>query len=211
MHMNSQVTTQMSPQMGSQIKILVVDDHAVVRAGLRNFLTDTPDMHIAGDASNSDEALRLVRGQDWSVVLLDISLPDLPVLILSMHPENRYAVQLLRNGASGYLQKEAMAGELVSAIRTVVSGRKYVSAAVAQLLAVDIDESSDGPLHGTLSEREFQIFCRLAQGQGPTKIAEDLSLSVKTVSTYRMRILEKMKMTSNADLTYYAIKNNLVD
>jgi two-component system invasion response regulator UvrY len=227
MHMNSQMTTQISPQMGSQIKILVVDDHAVVRAGLRNFLTDTPDMHIAGDATNSDEALRFVRGQDWSVVLLDISLPDksgveilkqikrekpdLPVLILSMHPENRYAVQLLRNGASGYLQKEAMAGELVSAIRTVVSGRKYVSPAVAQLLAVDIDESSDGPLHGTLSEREFQIFCRLAQGQGPTKIAEDLSLSVKTVSTYRMRILEKMKMTSNADLTYYAIKNNLVD
>ena len=209
------------------IKILVVDDHAVVRAGLRSFLADTPDMEIAGDASNSGEALRLIRGGEWHVVLLDISLPDksgvevlkqikrekpdLPVLVLSMHPESRYAVQLLRSGASGYLQKEAMAAELVSAIRTVVLGRKYVSPAVAQLLATDIDSSSGGPLHGALSEREFQIFCRLAQGQGATKIARDLSLSVKTVSTYRTRILEKMKMTSNADLTYYAIKSNLID
>lgn len=211
----------------AMIRILVVDDHAVVRAGLRSFLADVPDMEISGDAANSDEALRLVRDQDWSVVLLDISLPDksgmevlsqikrekpdLPVLVLSMHPETRYAVQLLRGGASGYLQKEAMAAELVSAIRTVVLGRKYVSAAVAQLLATDIDASNDGPLHGTLSEREFQVFCRLAQGQGATKIAQDLSLSVKTVSTYRTRVLEKMKMASNADLTYYAIKNNLVD
>jgi len=209
------------------IRILVVDDHAVVRAGLRSFLADVPDMEISGDAGNSVEALRLVRDQDWSVVLLDISLPDksgmevlkqikrekpdIPVLVLSMHPESRYAVQLLRSGASGYLQKEAMAAELVSAIRTVALGRKYVSAAVAQLLATDIDSSTDGPLHGTLSEREFQIFCRLAQGQGATRIAQDLSLSVKTVSTYRTRVLEKMKMTSNADLTYYAIKNNLVD
>ena len=209
------------------IKILVVDDHAVVRAGLRNFLADCPDMEIAGDAANCEQAVRLVREQDWSVVLLDISLPDksgvdvlkqikrekpdLPVLVLSMHAENRYAVQLLRNGASGYLQKEAMAADLVGAIRTVVLGRKYVSPAVAQLLANDVDAVSDGPLHGALSEREFEIFCRLARGQGATSIAEDLSLSVKTVSTYRTRILEKMKLGSNADLTYYAIKNNLID
>jgi DNA-binding NarL/FixJ family response regulator len=209
------------------IKILVVDDHAVVRAGLRNFLADCPDMEIAGDAANCEQAVRLVREQDWSVVLLDISLPDksgvdvlkqikrekpdLPVLVLSMHAENRYAVQLLRNGASGYLQKEAMAADLVGAIRTVVLGRKYVSPAVAQLLANDVDAVSDGPLHGTLSEREFEIFCRLARGQGATSIADDLSLSVKTVSTYRTRILEKMKLGSNADLTYYAIKNNLID
>lgn len=209
------------------IKILVVDDHAVVRAGLRNFLADCPDMQIAGDAANSEQAVRLVREQDWSVVLLDISLPDksgvdvlkqikrekpdLPVLVLSMHAETRYAVQLLRNGASGYLQKEAMAVDLVGAIRTVVLGRKYVSSAVAQLLANDIDTVGDGPLHGALSEREFEIFCRLARGQGATSIANDLSLSVKTVSTYRTRILEKMKLASNADLTYYAIKNNLID
>ena len=209
------------------IKILVVDDHAVVRAGLRNFLADCPDMEIAGDAANSEQAVRLVREQDWNVVLLDISLPDksgvdvlkqikrekpdLPVLVLSMHAENRYAVQLLRNGASGYLQKEAMASDLVGAIRTVVLGRKYVSPAVAQLLANDIDTMGDGPLHGALSEREFEIFCRLARGQGATSIAEDLSLSVKTVSTYRTRILEKMKLASNADLTCYAIKNNLID
>lgn len=213
--------------MNGPIRILVVDDHAVVRAGLRNFLADAPDMEIAGDASNSDEALRLIREQDWHVVLLDISLPhksgieilkqikrekpNLPVLVLSMHPESRYAVQLLRNGAGGYLQKEAMAEELIAAIRTVVVGRKYVSPAVAQLLALDIDQSGKGPLHAALSEREFQIFCRLAGGQGPTRIAEDLSLSVKTVSTYRVRILEKMKMASNADLMYYAIKNDLVD
>jgi two-component system, NarL family, invasion response regulator UvrY len=209
------------------IKILVIDDHAVVRAGLRNFLADCRDMEIAGDAANAEDALRLVRDQDWQVVLLDISLPDksgvdvlkqikrakpdLPVLVLSMHAESRYAVQLLRNGASGYMQKEAMAGDLVGAIRTVVLGRKYVSPAVAQLLATDIDAVSEGPLHGILSDREFEIFCRLARGQGATSIAGDLSLSVKTVSTYRTRILEKMKMASNADLTYYAIKNNLID
>lgn len=209
------------------IRILVVDDHAVVRAGLRNFLAACPDMEIAGDATNAAQALRLVRDQEWQVVLLDISLPDksgvdvlkqikrakpeLPVLVLSMHAENRYAIQLLRNGASGYLQKEAMADDLVGAIRTVVQGRKYVSPAVAQLLANDIDTVGDGPLHGTLSEREFEIFCRLARGQGATSIAKDLSLSVKTVSTYRTRILEKMKMANNADLTYYAIKNNLID
>jgi two-component system invasion response regulator UvrY len=209
------------------IRILVVDDHAVVRAGLRNFLANCPDMEIGGDAANSEQAIQLVRKQDWHVVLLDISLPDksgvdllkqikrekpeLPVLVLSMHAESRYAVQLLRNGASGYLQKEAMADDLVGAIRTVVLGRKYVSPAVAQLLATDIDAVGDRPLHGTLSEREFEIFCRLARGQGATSIAEDLSLSVKTVSTYRTRILEKMKMASNADLTYYAIKNDLID
>jgi len=205
----------------------VVDDHAVVRAGLRNFLADCPDMEIAGDAANAEDALRLVRERDYNVVLLDISLPDksgvdvlkqikrakpdLPVLVLSMHAESRYALQLLRNGASGYLQKEAMADDLVGAIRTVVLGRKYVSQAVAQLLATDIDTVGEGPLHGALSEREFEIFCRLARGQGATSIADDLSLSVKTVSTYRTRILEKMKMASNADLTYYAIKNNLID
>ena len=209
------------------IRILVVDDHAVVRAGLRSFLGDCPDMEIGGDAATAEEALRLVRGQEWELVLLDVSLPDkngvdvlkqikrekpdLPVLVLSMHAESRYAVQLLRNGASGYLQKEAMAEELVGAIRTVVRGSKYVSPAVAQLLAFEINAVGEGPLHGTLSEREFEIFCRLARGQGASSIASDLSLSVKTVSTYRTRVLEKMKLVSNADLTYYAIKNNLID
>jgi DNA-binding NarL/FixJ family response regulator len=215
-------------QRGSKlIRILVVDDHAVVRAGLRNFLSECPDMEIGGDAANAEDALRLVREQDWDVVLLDISLPDrngvevlkqirlekpdLPVLVLSMHAEGRYAVQLLRHGASGYLQKEAMAEELAGAIRSVALGRKYVSPAVAELLATEIDGVGEGPLHSALSEREYEIFCRLAGGQGASSIANDLNLSVKTVSTYRTRILEKMKMASNADLTYYAIKNNLVD
>ena len=208
------------------IRLLVVDDHAVVRAGLRNFLADCVDMEIAGEASNSMEAMRLVRDQDWHVVLLDISLPDksgvdvlkqikrekpdLPVLVLSMHAESRYAVQLLRNGASGYLQKEAMAEDLVGAIRTVVLGRKYVSPAVAQLLATDVDSVGEGPLHGTLSEREFEIFCRLAKGQGATSIAGDLNLSVKTVSTYRTRILEKLELRTSAELIHYAVDNKLV-
>jgi two-component system invasion response regulator UvrY len=209
------------------IRILVVDDHAVVRAGISQFLDDCPDMEIGGNAANAEEALRLVRGQEWQLVLLDIELPDkngvdvlkqikrekpaLPVLVLSMHAEGRYAIQLLRNGASGYLQKEAMADELVGAIRTVAHGRKYVSPEVAQLLAFEVNAVGDGPLHGTLSEREFEIFCRLARGQGASSIAANLSLSVKTVSTYRTRILEKMKLANNADLTYYAIKNNLID
>ena len=209
------------------IRILVVDDHAVVRAGLRNFLSDCSDMEIGGDAANAEEALRLVRDQDWNVVLLDISLPDqngvdvlkqikrekpdLPVLVLSMHAEGRYAVQLLRHGASGYLQKEAMAEDLAGAIRAVAVGRKYVSPGVAELLATEIDAVGEGPLHATLSEREYEIFCRLSRGQGASSIAGELGLSVKTVSTYRTRILEKMKMASNADLTYYAIKNNLID
>jgi DNA-binding NarL/FixJ family response regulator len=209
------------------IRILVVDDHAVVRAGLRNFLADCPDMEIGGDAANAEEALRLVKAQDWDVVLLDISLPDqngvdvlkqikvekpdLPVLVLSMHAEGRYAVQLLRHGASGYLQKEAMAEDLAGAIRAVAVGRKYVSPGVAELLATEIDAVGEGPLHASLSEREHEIFCRLARGQGASSIAADLGLSVKTVSTYRTRILEKMKMGSNADLTYYAIKNDLID
>lgn len=209
------------------IKLLVIDDHAVVRAGLKQFLADAPDIEVAGEASNAEEAIRLVRAQAWDAVLLDIAMPDksgvevlkqikrekpdLPVLILSMHPENRYAMQLLRSGASGYMQKETMPAELVSAIHTIVAKRKYVSPTLAQMLASDLDSSSDKPLHATLSDREHQIFSRLAQGKSVSAIAAELCLSVKTVSTYRARVLEKMKMGSNAELTYYAIKNDLVD
>jgi len=208
-------------------RILIVDDHAVVRAGIRHFIETIPTLEIAGEASTADAALRLIRTQEFQVVLLDIAMPDksgveilaqikrdkphLPVLILSMHPENRYAVQLLRSGASGYVQKEALATELIEAIQTVVQGRKYISPAVADLLTADIRKESERPLHETLSTREFDVFIRLGNGQAITKIAEDFNLSVKTVSTYRNRVLEKMNMTSNADIIYYAIKQNLID
>lgn len=209
------------------IKLLVIDDHAVVRAGVKQFLADAPDIEVAGEASNAEEAIRLVRAQAWDAVLLDIAMPDksgvevlkqikrekpdLPVLILSMHPENRYAVQLLRSGASGYMQKETMPAELVSAIHTIVAKRKYVSPALAQMLATELDSVSEKPLHAALSEREYQVFSRLAQGGSVSTIATELCLSVKTVSTYRARVLEKMKLGSNAELTYYAIKNDLMD
>lgn len=210
------------------IKILVVDDHAVVRAGVAHFLADLPDMQIAGEAGTAQEAIRLIRSKDWDIVLLDIAMPDksgvevlkqikrekpeLPVLILSMHPESRYAVQILRSGASGYVQKEALATELVNAIHTILRGHKYISPAVADLLTVDPHiADSEKPLHELLSAREYQIFYKLGQGEGVTKIADELCLSVKTVSTYRSRVLEKMNMTNNADIIYYAIKQNLID
>jgi len=210
------------------IKILVVDDHAVVRAGVQFFLADIPDMQIAGEAATAQEAIRLIRSREWDIVLLDIAMPDksgvevlkqikrekpdLPVLMLSMHPENRYAVQILRSGASGYVQKEALATELVNAIHTILRGHKYISPAVAELLTMDPSTAdADKPLHELLSAREYQIFYKLGQGEGVTKIADELCLSVKTVSTYRSRVLEKMNMSSNADIIYYAIKQNLID
>jgi two-component system invasion response regulator UvrY len=208
------------------IRILVVDDHAVVRAGVRHLISEVDDMEVAGEASSAAEAIRMIRAEPWDIVLLDINLPDrngveiletikrinasLPVLFLSMHPENRYATQILRAGASGYLQKEALGDELVGAIRTIMQGHKHISYAVAELLTVPPDKR-DVPLHETLSKREQEIFRRLSVGDSVTKIGEDLCLSVKTVSTYRSRILTKMNMASNAELIYYAIKQKLVD
>ncbi len=210
------------------VDILVVDDHAVVRAGVRYFVSDLPDMRIGAEAATAQEAMRLIRSRKFDIVLLDIAMPDksgvdvlkqikrekpeLPVLMLSMHPENRYAVQILRSGASGYVQKEALATELVAAIQTIMKGHKYISPAVAELLTADpATTESQRPLHEMLSAREYQIFCRLGQGEGVSKIADDLCLSVKTVSTYRSRVLEKMHMQNNADIIYYAIKQNLID
>src|SRR5690606_9825141 len=219
-----QATTRIPP---SRIRILIADDHAIVRAGLKQFIADEPDMAVTGEAETGSQTLDLVRNGEWDVVLLDISMPDrsgvdtlkslkqvkpeLPVLILSGFPEGQYAVNLLRAGAAGYLNKESAPNELVRAIRTVVAGRRYVSATLAEILAQDVSSpTSDRPVHTALSEREFQIFCKLAAGQAVSKIAEELFLSVKTVSTYRTRILEKMNMKTNADLTYYAIKNHLI-
>ena len=209
------------------IRILIADDHAIVRAGLKQFIADQADMEVAAEASTGAETIAAVRAAEFDVVLLDISRPDkngidtlktlkhvkpeLPVLMLSAYAEDQYAVNLLRAGASGYLNKEAASTQLVGAIRTVVHGRKYVSPSLAQILADGVSGDADRPLHAELSQREFQIFCKLAAGAAVSKIADELNLSVKTVSTYRTRILEKMAMKSNADLTYYAIKNGLIE
>ena len=209
------------------MRILIVDDHAVVRAGVRHFIDDVQNMEVTGEAATADAAVRLMRAEEFDVVLLDIGMPDksgveilaqirrerpgLPVLILSMHPESRYAVQLLRGGASGYVQKDALGTDLIEAIETTVRGHKYISPAVADLLTSDMSKAEGRPLHETLSAREFDVFMRLGNGQGITKIAQDVNLSVKTVSTYRNRVLEKMNMASNADIIYYAIKQNLID
>jgi DNA-binding NarL/FixJ family response regulator len=212
---------------GQMIRILIADDHAIVRAGLKQFIADQLDMEVAGEAATGAETIALVRTQEFDIVLLDISMPDkngidtlksikhikpeLPVLILSAHAEEQYAVNLLRAGASGYINKETASTQLVGAVRTAVQGRKYVSPTLAQVLAEGISGNGDEPLHGSLSQREFQIFCKLAGGQAVSQIADELHLSVKTVSTYRTRVLEKMGMKSNADLTYYAVKNGLID
>jgi len=209
------------------IRLLIADDHAIVRAGLKQFIADQIDMEVVGEAATGNECISLVRAGEFDVVLLDISMPDkngidtlktlrhvkpeLPVLMLSAYAEDQYAVNLLRAGASGYLNKEAASTQLVGAIRTVVQGRKYVSPSLAQILADGVSGDAEKPLHAELSQREFQIFCKLAAGAAVSKIADELNLSVKTVSTYRTRILEKMAMKSNADLTYYAIKNGLIE
>lgn len=210
------------------IRILIADDHAVVRAGLRQFIATHDDLSVIAEAANGAEVMEAVRKTELDVVVLDISMPgrsgidilnnlrqvrpELPVLILSGFAEEQYAVNLLRAGAAGYLNKEAAATQLVTAIRTVVQGRKYVSASLAQLLAEGLSvKDLDQPIHTQLSRREFQIFSKLAKGEAVTQIAEELFLSVKTISTYRTRILAKMGLKTNADLTYYAIKNNLIN
>ncbi len=209
------------------IRVGIVDDHAIVRTGLRQFLSEHVDLRVTGEASNGVEALELARGGEIDVLLLDISMPDqggidalaaikarfpdLHVLILSGFPEAHYATALLRQGASGYLNKECDPEEIANAIRTVARGRKYISAAMAEVLAESAAGGQvDRPLHETLSERELQVFLRLAKGETIGHMAEAMFLSVKTVSTYRTRVLEKLKLASNSDLTYYALKNGLI-
>ncbi|MCV0439118.1 MAG: response regulator transcription factor [Hydrogenophaga sp.] len=208
------------------IKVGIVDDHAIVRSGLRQFLGEHVDLKVTGEANNGREALELARGGEVDVLLMDISMPDhggvdalqaikarfpdLPVLILSGFPEAQYATILLRNGASGYLNKECAPEEIVTAIRTVARGRRYISPAVAELLADNAVGDAERAPHELLSERELQVFLRLAQGETIGHMAEAMFLSVKTVSTYRTRVLEKLKLTSNSELTYYALKNGLI-
>jgi two-component system, NarL family, invasion response regulator UvrY len=209
------------------IKVLIADDHAVVRQGLRQILTETPDMSVAGEASNGPEALERARDDEYDVMVLDITMPGrsgfdvlkelrtdkpkLPVLILSMHAEEQFAVRLLKAGASGYLNKESAPDELVKAIRKVVTGGRYVSPALAEKLAFEIDSDSDRLLHDSLSDREFQVMRMMASGKTVKEIATELSLSVKTISTYRARILDKMNLRTNAELIHYAIQNQLIE
>lgn len=208
------------------IRVGIVDDHAIVRSGLRQFISEQVDLRVTGEAVDGAGALRLARQGEVDVLLLDLAMPDqsgvdalaaikarfpdLPVLILSGYPEAHYATTLLRQGASGYLNKECDPEEIATAIRTVALGRRYITPAVAELLAEQMAGAGERPLHEGLSERELQVFLRLAQGQTVGQMAEAMNLSVKTVSTYRTRVLDKLKLRSNSDLTYYALKNGLI-
>ncbi len=211
----------------AMIRIAIVDDHSMVRAGLRQFFADQVDFQIVAEAATGRMAVDIVRKGEVDVIIMDISMPDqsgvdalaaikarapdLPVLILSGFPEAHYATTLLRQGASGYLNKDCDPEEIIKAIRTVHRGRKYITAGVAEQLAEGLSGgASDKALHEQLSERELQVFLRLARGETIGHMAVSMSLSVKTVSTYRTRVMEKMKLESNSDLTYYALKNGLI-
>jgi len=208
------------------INILIADDHSIVREGLKQILAEVPDMAVTDEAACGEEALSKVLKNDYDVIVLDISMPDRGgldvlrqikihkpkqhVLILSMYPEEQYAIRTLRAGALGYLTKESAPDELISAIKRVAKGMKYVSSHLAEEIASSLDFDAEKPVQERLSDREFQVMCLIASGKKVKDIAYELCLNTKTVSTYRLRLLEKMKMKSNAELTYFAIKNQLV-
>jgi DNA-binding NarL/FixJ family response regulator len=209
------------------IKILIADDHAIVREGIKQILAEIPDKVSTDEAINGQEVIQKVWDNNYDMVLLDISMPgrsgldilkqlksdkpELKILILSMHPEEQYAVRALKAGASGYLTKESTPLELTEAIRKVSIGKKYVSSSLAETLASHLEDMVEKPLHETLSNREYEVMCMIASGKTVKEIADELSLSVKTISTYRTRILEKMQMKNNAQITHYTIQNNLVN
>jgi DNA-binding NarL/FixJ family response regulator len=209
------------------IKILIADDHGIIRKGIKQILSRTSDIEVTAEASTGQEALEKIWTSHFDLVILDISLPGrngleilkqiksqkpkLPVLILSMYPEEQYAVRVLRAGASGYLTKESDKNELVEAIRRIAEGKKYITPSLAEKLASELEPSNDKALHERLSDREYHILCLIAKGKSSNEIAEELALSIKTVSTHRARVLEKMGMKSNAELTYYAVQSKLVE
>jgi two-component system invasion response regulator UvrY len=209
------------------MKILIVDDHAVVRRGLKQIFSDEPEMSVFGEAADARQLANIVDTQNWDIVILDITLADrsgldvladlkrqrpfLPVLILSVHPEEQYAIRALKSGADGYVNKRSAPDELVMAVKKVVSGGKYISLSLAEKLANSLQERFEQPLHEKLSNREYQVTCMIASGKTLKDIADELYLSEKTVRTYRQRVMEKMNFTSNAELIRYAIKKRLVD
>jgi len=215
----------MTTECKSKIKILIADDHPLFRQGLKNAFSETPDIEVVGEAENGNDVLGKVREHDLSLVLLDISMPGkgglevlkqlksehpkIPVLILSVYQENQYAVRFIKAGASGYLTKESSIDTLLEAVRKVAQGGNYASADITEKLAFDF-LNIDKPLHELLSDREYQVFSMIATGKSLTEIGKDLSLSVKTISTHRTRILEKMRMKKNAELIHYAIQQELI-
>ncbi len=209
------------------IKVLIADDHTLVREGLKQILAGTSDIVVTGESGEGQDVLDIVNKKNFDVILLDISMPgrsgmdilkqlramkpDINILMLSMHPEEQYAIRALKAGAAGYLTKDSVPDELISAIRIVSSGRKYVSLSLAEILASYFEEESGRPLHETLSDREYEVMCMIASGKTNKEIAAELSLSAKTISTYRTRVLGKMNMKSSAELTHYTIHNKLIE
>ena len=208
-------------------RILIIDDHAVVRDGVKRIFDEQPDAVVFGEASTQLEALTLARQQEWELAVLDLSLgnqsglevlkelkeirPRLPVLILSMHSEEQYARRAFKAGASGYITKDSSRADLAEAVNKVATGGRYITSALAEKLLFDLGRASDRPRHETLSDREFEVMRLIASGNTVGEIASLLALSDKTISTYRARLLEKMGMKTNAELTRYAIQNKLVD
>ena len=208
------------------LRILITDDHAVVRRGLEQVLEEEFDKVVFGEAQNTREMIEHLQKKTWDVVILDITLPgrsglevleelklthpNLPVLVLSMHPEDQYGIRVLKSGASGYMTKESAPDEIVMAIKKILRGGKYISPALAERLASNLGVDREKPLHEALSDREYEVMVMICAGKILKEIAQKLDLSIKTVSTYRSRILKKMKMENNAELIRYAIKNQLV-
>ena len=210
-----------------KIKILIADDHMIVREGMKQIISEIPDMTVADEARTGHEALNKALTKDYDVVVLDITMPGingldvmkqikaqkphLPVLVLSVHSEEQYAVRVLKAGASGYLTKDSASDELIAAIRKISSGRKYITSSLAEKLAFNLESDTDKPRHESLSDREFQVLCMIASGKTIAEIAENLFLSENTIRTYRSRILEKMNMKSNNEITSYTIKHGLIE
>lgn len=209
------------------MKVIIADDHAVVRRGLIQILAEEDQLLLAREAENANEVFKLLRQDDWDIIILDISMPGksgleilkevkqerpkVPILVLTSHPEEQYAIRVLKAGAAGYMTKESAPEHLVEVIRKITRGGKYISPTLAELLADNIGKNLEQAPHESLSDREYQVLCLIASGKTVGEIAVQLSLSVKTVSTYRARILEKMMFKTNADLTHYALRNNLID
>lgn len=209
------------------IKIVIADDHDIVRAGLKQIIADEEDMEVAGEANSGEKLIELIKKNDYDIVLLDLKMsgmngievmkhikaikPAIPVIVLSMHAEDQYAVRTIKAGASGYITKETAGDNLISAVKRVVSGGKYISPTLAETLADSVAGGGSELPHENLTDREFQVLCMIASGKTVSEIGAELFLSVKTISTYRQRILEKMNMKNNSELTHYVIKNNILD